>query len=73
MSISALTAVHIKRVNLEKMYGLAQGTKKTVRNKEVSILSGCPTVLLNSVIWMKLHSNEGYEVCITCTKGTKHT
>ena len=55
------------------MYGLAPGTKKTVHNKEVSILSGCPTVQLNSVIWMKLHSNEGYEVCITCTKGTKHT
>ena len=29
-------------LNLEKMYGLCQGTRKTVLKNRVSILSGCP-------------------------------
>ena len=46
----AIESVHINRVsinglNLEKMQEfLSPGTKKTVHNNEVSILSGCPQV-----------------------------
>ena len=32
----------LSQSNLEKMYGLSTGTKKPVRDNEVSVLSGCP-------------------------------
>ena len=31
-------------LNLERMYGLSPGTKGTVRNNGVSVLSGCPLI-----------------------------
>ena len=40
--LSVLTGVLIKRANFTEIYELFVGTKKTVRYKQVSILSGCP-------------------------------
>ena len=38
--LSALSL--FSRLNLEKMYGLSPETKKTDRNNEVYVISGCP-------------------------------
>ena len=37
-----VSVVRIKRVEFRTIYGLSPGTKRTVRNNEVSVLSGCP-------------------------------
>ena len=44
-SLSILTGVRIKRVNLEKIYELFVMTNETVSNIRVSVLSGCSNVL----------------------------